>query len=114
MGIGGAGRLRERVTFSRRVDQANGYGGTVGDWQDQFTVWAGYTHLRGGETVIAARLENRHPVVIRVRQSTDTLRISADWRAADQRTGVGYAIRDVTADPGGAFIDLLCERGVPA
>lgn len=113
-GVGGAGRLRERISFAKRIDSVDGHGNQEGDWAHQFTVAGGYTHLRGGETVIASRLENRHPVVIRVRASSDTRKITADWKATDRRTNVDYAIRDVTVDPKGAFIDLLCESGVPA
>lgn len=114
MGVGGAGRLRERITFAVRGEKADGYGNTVEGWIDQFTLAAGFTHLRGGETVIAARLENRHPVVIRVRASSKSRRITADWQARDERSPEEYAVRDVTLDPKGMWIDLLCERGVTA
>ncbi|KPF47071.1 head-tail adaptor protein [Rhizobium sp. AAP43] len=112
-GVGGAGKLRERISFAKRIDSEDGYGNGQGDWANQFTVAGGYTHLRGGETVIASRLENRHPVVIRVRASSDTRQVTADWKATDSRSDIAYAIRDVTIDPKGAFIDMLCESGVP-
>ncbi len=52
--------------------------------------------MRGGEAVISARLENRHPQVIHVRASAATRRVTADWRITDTRTGFEYAIHDVT------------------
>lgn len=107
-----AGTLRERVSFAVRNERDDWFGNTVSDWIEQFQDAAGYTHLRGGETVIAARLENRHPQVIRVRASTRTRAVTADWRVTDTRTGVQYAIRDVTHDVKNAYIDFLCERGV--
>ncbi|MEY9198678.1 SPP1 family predicted phage head-tail adaptor [Sinorhizobium fredii] len=112
MDKGGAGRLQERVSFARRVEQQDSYGNTVADWQEQFTTAAGYTHLRGGETVMAARLTNKHPVVVRIRSSAAARQVTAEWKVTDARTGVEYAIKDVTHDVGRGYIDLLCERGV--
>lgn len=111
-GKGGAGRLTERVSLFKRGELDDGYGNTVTDWILQFETSAGYTHLRGGETVMAARLTNKHPVVVRLRSSAAALEITADWKVTDARTGVEYAIRDVTHDVDRAYIDLLCERGV--
>ncbi|WP_184389632.1 head-tail adaptor protein [Rhizobium sp. BK591] len=107
-----AGALKERVSFAVRNEQDDEFGNTVADWIEQFQDAAEYVHLRGGESVIAARLENRHPQVIRVRASTATRRVTAEWRVTDTRTNVEYAIRDVTASTDKKWIDLLCERGV--
>lgn len=110
----GAGDLRERVAFDRRVEREDGLGNTVDEWQEQFSVRAGYIHLRGGETVQAARLENRHPQVIRIRASSQSRQITADWRCRDARIGDVFAIRDVTHTVDRKWVDLLCERGVAA
>ncbi|MBY5503135.1 head-tail adaptor protein [Rhizobium leguminosarum] len=107
-----AGALKERVSFAVRNEQDDGFGNTVAGWIEQFQDAAEYVHLRGGESVIAARLENRHPQIVKVRASTATRRVTADWRVTDTRTRVEYAIRDVTASTDNKWIDLLCERGV--
>ncbi len=107
-----AGDLKYRVHCQKRVAVDDGYGNTVGDFETQFTVRAAYLHLRGGETVIASRLENRHPVVITVRSSSQTRQIGADWRLVDARDGTEWAVRDVTRETDGQFIGLLSERGV--
>ena len=112
MAKGGAGKLQERVSFARRQEVDDGFGNTVSDWVEQFQASAGYTQLRGGETVIAARLENRHPVIVRLRTSAAARQITADWRVTDTRTGKEYAIRDVTPTEDRQYIDLLCESGV--
>lgn len=119
--MSGAGDLRERIAFDKRETSSDGGGGTTTSWSEQFTVWGGFTHLRGGETVLAGRLEGRHTLVIRVRASTNTRLITSDWRARDARRGTEFAIRDVTLEPmdaGGrparGYIDLLCESGVGA
>lgn len=112
MAKGGAGRLQERVSFSKRGEQQDQYGNTVVGWIEQFQAAAGYLHLKGGEAVMAARLENRHPVIIRIRTSTAARSITADWKLTDTRTGKEYAIHDVTPAEDRLYIDLLCEGGV--
>ncbi|WP_184468477.1 head-tail adaptor protein [Rhizobium esperanzae] len=109
-----AGALRERVSFAVRNEQDDGFGNTVAGWVEQFQDAAEYTHLRGGESVIAARLENRHPQIIRVRAGAATRRVTAEWRITDMRSGAEYAIHDVTASTDNKWIDFLCERGVVA
>jgi SPP1 family predicted phage head-tail adaptor len=109
-----SGALKERVSFAVRGEMDDGYGNTVSDWVEQFQDAAEYVHLRGGETVIAARLENRHPQVLRVRASTRTRNVTSDWRITDCRSRVEYAIKDVTHTTDNKWIDLLCERGVVA
>lgn len=110
----GAGDLKERVAFDKRVDREDGLGNTVDEWEEQFSVRAGYMHLRGGEAVLASRLENRHPQVIRIRASIQSRLITADWRCRDTRTGDEFAIRDVTLTTDRKWVDVLCERGVAA
>ena len=111
-----SGDLTERVTLAKRSaanpDAPLDVGNTEGGWVDQGTVWAQFIHLRGGESVLAGRLQGRHTQVVRVRASEMTRLVETDWRVTDARTGVEFAIRDVTFDPGRAAVDLLCESGV--
>jgi SPP1 family predicted phage head-tail adaptor len=115
----GAGALRERVSFDRREDLSgdsppgDAYGNVEGNWQEQFTVAARIIPRLGGEEVMAARLAGRQPYTIRVRSSSDTRRISTDWRARNARDGIVYNIRAVSnVDERNVFLDLLCEAGV--
>lgn len=108
-----AGTLRERVTLQKRSVQANdGYGNTLSDFADQFSVDARIAPLKGGETVLAARLTGTQPVVVTVRRSSSTVLIDTDWRLVDARAGTIYNIRAVTPDEKKRHIDLLCEAGV--
>jgi SPP1 family predicted phage head-tail adaptor len=114
-----AGKLKERVTLAKRrvetnPDAPDDYGNTVADWADQGTVWAQITYLRGGEGVIAGRLQGRVPVVIRLWASALSRSVATDWRVTHD--GTDYAVRSVNPDPEGddAWIDLLCEGGVAA
>ena len=68
---------------------------------------------RGGRR---CALAGRQPVVIRVRKSPDTKRITTDWKATDQN-GAEYNIR-TAVDPllgdgaHGFYIDMMAETGV--
>jgi SPP1 family predicted phage head-tail adaptor len=112
----GAGTLRHRVTFAERNTTQDEYGNPSTGWVDRCTVFAGIFPRLGGEAVDAARLAGRQPVVIRVRKSPDTKRITTDWKATDQ-AGKEYNIR-TAIDPllgdgaHGFYIDMLAETGV--
>ncbi|EAQ34478.1 hypothetical protein NB311A_12072 [Nitrobacter sp. Nb-311A] len=106
--------LYYKVHCQKRVEQDDGYGNTVSDFATQFTVRAAFVHLRGGETVIASRLENKHPMIVTLRSSTQTRQINSDWRLVDARDGTAWAVRDVTPETDRQWISLLCERGVAA
>lgn len=111
-----AGDLYERVGFEARVeenpDSPVDYGNTEAAWVEQFERRAEYIHLRGGETIQAARLAGRHVQVIKVRSDTATRTVTTDWRAVDKRTGDIFNVRDVTPSKNRQWLDLLCEKGV--
>lgn len=113
-----AGDLRHRVTFAERDSVEDEFGNVSTGWVDRFTnIAANITPRLGGETVEAARLAGRQPVVIRVRQSQDTRQIRTDWKATNVHTGTEYNIR-TAVDPHegdvehGKWIDMLAEAGV--
>ncbi|EJW12737.1 hypothetical protein A33M_1707 [Rhodovulum sp. PH10] len=109
-----AGDLRERVRFEARAVGDDGYGNVRADWIERFSVSARIVSLRGGESVIAARLQGTQPVVITVRAEARTRAIATDWRAVDARRGTVYAIRGAVEREGRDYIDLTCEAGVAA
>ncbi|BCH32634.1 hypothetical protein MesoLjLc_45640 [Mesorhizobium sp. L-8-10] len=108
------GDLFYRVAFDRRTEVDDGLGNTLADWVEQFQCRAAYRHLRGGESVVASRLQGKHVQIIAVRASSQTRQVSTDWRVRDARTGEVFNIRDVTVETDRAFISFLCERGVAA
>jgi head-tail adaptor len=115
-----AAKLKNRVTLAKREminpDEPNDFGNVVGAWVDQGDVWAGYIYLRGGEAVMAGRLQGRQPVVIRLRTSPLARQVETDWQVTDVHTGTVFAVRSVNPDPesDGAWVDLLAEAGVAA
>ncbi len=107
-----AGALFYRVECQKRAPIDDGLGNQVsGDFATQFTVSAGYTHMRGGEGVVAARLQRKHPMIVTVRSSSQTRQITTDWRLVDKRTGEEMAIKDVTPELNRQWISLLVEKG---
>jgi SPP1 family predicted phage head-tail adaptor len=105
-----ARKLQHRVTFATRAIGDDGYGNERDGFEDQFTVWAGLTYLRGSEAVIASRLEGRQPVVIRVRKSPDTKGITTDWRA-QVASGETFNIRTIVPTDDRRFFDITAESG---
>jgi len=108
----GAGRLDRRFAFFRRVEQTDGAGNTVSDWVLQFSQAGNRKVLRGGEGVMAARLESRQPVILTIRASVQARLIGNDWRAVD-RDGTIYNIREnpKESDDRG-MLEFLAESGV--
>jgi SPP1 family predicted phage head-tail adaptor len=106
-----AGLLRDRITFKQKVETADGQGGHSAAWVAQFTVWGSFRPARGREQIEAGRLESSVEGTMRVRSSSDTQRIEADWIAV--LDGVDYNIRWVTnPDRHSRFLELAVQRGV--
>lgn len=125
-----AGDLFHSFAFDRRVEIDQGDGVTVGKWAEQFSVRAGVINIRGGEDVIAGRLQGKSTKVVFVRSSSQTKQISTDWRMRDARTGeiidasngemvggkkwtgVSYNIAEITISDDRAWIDCLGQSGM--
>jgi head-tail adaptor len=107
-----AGELRERVAFDRRALVSDGYGNEEGDWEEQFVEPARIRPLRGGEQVMASRLQGVQPVIIKVRVSSKTRQIETDWRARDVRTNVIYALHTTAnTDEKKKYFEILATAG---
>lgn len=107
-----AGSLYYKVALDKREMVSDGMGNEVGQWVEQFQTRAEFIHLRGSEAVMAGRLQGKHTQVIRVRVSSNTRLISADWRVRDTRRNVAFNVRDIEWETNRQFIALTCESGV--
>jgi head-tail adaptor len=107
-----AGKRSHRFAFDKRKTESDGAGNTIGAWEQQFVTWASRLDLRGGENVMAARLEGRKPVVIGVLRETRTVAVTTDWRCRDARTGETFNIRSIQPGEKRDMIEFLCEAGV--
>ena len=110
----GAGELDRRIRFEKRLEAEDGFGNEQGSWAEQFECWAKRQFLRGGEQVIASRLESRQPAILTVRNSVNTRMITSEWRAIDKRDGRIFNIReDPKESDDRAMLEMLAEAGVP-
>ena len=77
--------LRARVRFERRARVVDGYGNTQGSWTPLFECYAQLTPTKGGEAVIAARLQSASVWDLWVRFSSDTRGVTAEDRVVNAR-----------------------------
>lgn len=106
-----AGSLYEKITFSTITEVPDGHGG-FDEVQTSFTVRANIRYLRGGETVQAARLTGKQPVVVTVRRSSQTAALTTDDKMKDARTGTEYQIRAIVPTEDRQFMEITAESGV--
>ncbi len=109
-----SGQLFDRVAFDAPTVAVDGYGGNVAGWSEQFISYANIMFLRGGETVQAARLQGRQPVVVTIPMSNEGQAVLPSWRMRDTRSGIVYNIRSIVRSDDRQFLELTAESGVPA
>lgn len=105
--------LDYHAAFSMREIVETDMGGTVDDWVPQFSEWAGVKHLRGGESVMQARLASRNPVIVVVRNSERARQITSEWMVRlRSRSGVvkDYEVKeDPRPTEADGFLEFLAE-----
>ena len=112
-----------RVQFEKPYEVDDGHGGTETGWDTLHPVRAraNFRFLRGGETVQAARLQGRQPVVVTVRKDSDVMKVTAGWRMRGDRQNEGgpddaSVIYNVRAAPVPSddrrYVEILVEGGV--
>lgn len=109
-----ASDLRDRVRLEKQEEVDDGYGGITGQWVPQFERDACILLSKGGETVIASRLQSIQPALIIVRFDAETSTITADWRLIETRSGTTYNIRtSADMERRGRWWTMLCDAGAP-
>jgi head-tail adaptor len=108
----GAGNLREVLIAQRREDIEDDYGNTQGQWVEQCRFNASVEPRRGGEAVIAGRLQGTVTYIVTARYSAAAAAVAPDWRLVDARSGATYAIRTWVPRPRRDYIDADVEIGV--
>lgn len=105
--------LDYHAAFSMRESVETDMGGTVDDWVPQFSEWAGVKHLRGGESVMQARLASRNPVIVTIRNSERARQITSEWKVRlRSRSGVvkDYEVKeDPRPTEADGFLEFLAE-----
>lgn len=117
----GAGRLDRRLSFEAPKQIEDGAGNYVDGFELQFTQAANIKFMRGGESVLAARLESTQPAIVTIRASTQARAIGNDWRAVDARAGmdehgkprVVYQIKEIPRESDNrSYLEIFVVRGV--
>lgn len=104
--------LLDSVAFDAPVVTPNGQGGQISGWQEKFCARARFRFLRGGETVLQARLSGQQTIVVTVRDCVDARMITPEWRMRDLRTGTEYNIRSIMPSDDRLYRELTCQSGV--
>lgn len=109
------GALDHRATFQSPVQERDEDGQIVQGWRDEFTGWANVRYLRGGESVMQARMQSKTPAILTFRSSAEARRVTSEWRVlARDRSGM-ERLFEVKEDPrpmdGGGFLEVLVEAG---
>lgn len=102
-----AGELTQRLRFEARAKDGNG--DRTGLFELVFEARAKRTFLRGGEPVLAARLEGVQPVAFRIRRSKAASAVSTDFEIEDARDGVRFTVTSVEFSEDRLWIDILGE-----
>ena len=104
-----AGQLTKRATLLEPVEAVDADGQLVQSWAERRTVWCNVRWLRGGESVMQARLASRSPAIVTMRSSTLTRRVTSEWKLRiDGREF--EAKEDPRETDDRAFFEVLVER----
>lgn len=104
-----AGRLTKRATLLEPIEAVDADGQVIQSWRDRGAVWCNVRWLRGGESVMQARLASKSPAIVTVRASALTRRVTSEWKLRiDGREF--EAKEDPRETDDRAFFEVLVER----
>lgn len=104
------GEMREYVIIEQPgTEEDDGYGGIKYGPPVEHPAWARVQNLKGSETVIAARLGGRQPVIITVRWTPALAAMITAWKVRHGDTGRVYDVKSVAVDERREFIEILAE-----
>ena len=102
--------LTKRATFQRPTESRDGDGNLIQAYPDAFTAWANLRPLRGGESILASRMQSRAPAIVTFRTSTQAREVTSEWRVViDGR--IYEAKEDPRETQDRAFLEMLIEGG---
>lgn len=109
----GAGPLRELLIAESREALDDGMGNTIsGPWVEQSRHPAALDARRGGESVIAGRLQGTVAYIATARYSGLAAAVQPEWRFVDARSSAVYAILTAIPRPKRDYIDFDIVLGV--
>lgn len=106
----GVADLTKRATFQRPIEARDEDGNPIQAYPDAFKAWVNLKPLRGGESVMASRMDARAPAIVTFRTSTQAREVTSEWRVV-----IDGRIYDAKEDPretqDRAFLEMLIEGG---
>ena len=104
-----AGPRSKRATFLRPIKSRDADGKVIQSHVPAFEAWAHVRWLRGGESVMQARLASRSPAIVTIRAHATAQEVTSEWRV--QIDGRDFEVKEdprESDDP--ASLELLVER----
>ncbi|WP_312529933.1 phage head closure protein [Paracoccus sp. (in: a-proteobacteria)] len=105
-----AGDLTKRATFQRPHKEKDADGKVIHTYPEAFTAWVNLKPLRGGESVMASRMQSRSPAIVTFRSSTQARAVTSEWRVV-----IDGRIYESKEDPretqDRALFEMLVEGG---
>ena len=105
-------RLDTRVMFCRPSEgERTETGGSKEGWNEEFPAWAAARYLRGGEAVMASRMQGRRPAILILRKRSVLGAIRLDWIV--KFGGQSYQVRELPKRrEDGATVETLVEAKI--
>lgn len=105
-----AGDLTKRAQFQRPEKGRDEDGNQIIAYPVVFEAWANLRPLRGGESVMASRMQSKTPAIVTFRTSTQARAVTSEWRVViDGRTY--EAKEDPRETQNRAWLEMLVEAG---
>ncbi len=96
------------VFYSPSEGQRTETGGSKEGWNEEFPAWSAVRYLRGGEAVMASRMQGRRPAILILRKRAVLYAIRLDWTV--RFGGQSYHVRELPKRrEDGATVEMLVE-----
>lgn len=97
------------VFFSPSEGQRSETGGSKSGLSEEFSAWAAVRFLRGGESVLASRMQGRRPAILIMRKRRLLDQIQLDWIV--RIMGDDYHVRELPRlREDSATVEMLVEK----
>lgn len=104
------GDLTKRAAFQRPLEGPDEDANLITDYPVAFEAWVNLRPLRGGESVMAARMQSYAPAIVTFPTSAQARAVTSEWRVViDGRTYEAKEDPRETQDQ--AFLEMLVEAG---
>lgn len=107
-----AGKLVERVAFDRPDTVDDGLGGRARSWVQDFDCNAEFRYQKGSEEEDAGGHVGVAEFKVRVRSSSETRRITSEYRMRDVKRSVAYNLREVDNVSDRHWVWFVAENGI--